>query len=215
MQHNTPTLNLRGAFVRFTLCALCLSIIPFTIFAETFVVNSTWDTHDANLEDGVCRDAHGKCTFRAALEQANYLDNATYSEPHIIDMSGLKEEVLLSLGEVPPMIHIRLVGDSDVEVIPQKAFSKPTSARFTREIFYPNPAWIETTLDLRRFNSEALSVVIIDELGYPVEEFDFEGFSNVRVSLDLSNYDSGVYWVKIKQAEDKSYLKKLTVVNYY
>ena len=215
MQHSAPSIMYWGTFVRTSLCASFLFLFSLTLFAETFVVNSAWDTHDVDLNDGICMDAYGKCTFRAALEQANYLDDATYSEPHIIDMSTLKEEVLLSLGEVPPMIHIRLVGDSNLEVVRQDATSAPGSSKFSREIFYPNPAWIETTLDLRQFNSEALSVVIIDELGYPVEEFDFEGFSNVRVSLDLSNYDNGIYWVKIRQAENKSYLKQLIVYNGY
>ncbi|PYS23626.1 MAG: hypothetical protein DMF72_08740 [Acidobacteria bacterium] len=36
-----------------------------------FVVNSTADTDDANEGDGICADAGGKCTLRAAIEEAN------------------------------------------------------------------------------------------------------------------------------------------------
>jgi hypothetical protein len=39
--------------------------------AAEFVVNVTTDAHDQALGDGLCRDATGHCTLRAALEQAN------------------------------------------------------------------------------------------------------------------------------------------------
>jgi len=37
---------------------------------ETFTVNTTADAHDAHPGDGVCADAAGQCTLRAALEEA-------------------------------------------------------------------------------------------------------------------------------------------------
>src|ERR1700730_7424117 len=36
----------------------------------TFTVNTTADAHDAHPGDGICADAAGKCTLRAALEKA-------------------------------------------------------------------------------------------------------------------------------------------------
>ena len=39
--------------------------------AETYVVDSTGDGADAHTSDGVCEDASGDCTLRAAIEQAN------------------------------------------------------------------------------------------------------------------------------------------------
>ncbi|MBV9925252.1 MAG: DUF4214 domain-containing protein [Acidobacteria bacterium] len=39
--------------------------------AGSFTVNSNGDGSDANTADGVCDDGTGKCTFRAAIEQAN------------------------------------------------------------------------------------------------------------------------------------------------
>lgn len=38
---------------------------------ETFVVDSTEDTGDGKLGDGVCDDGTGDCTLRAAIEEAN------------------------------------------------------------------------------------------------------------------------------------------------
>lgn len=39
--------------------------------ANVFTVNSTGDTPDANIGNGVCDDGAGNCTLRAAIEQAN------------------------------------------------------------------------------------------------------------------------------------------------
>ena len=39
--------------------------------AANFTVNSTADTHDANLADPACATAAGTCTLRAAVDQAN------------------------------------------------------------------------------------------------------------------------------------------------
>jgi CSLREA domain-containing protein len=44
--------------------------------ASTYLVNSTKDTPDADPADGVCADADGKCTLRAAIMQANFSSDA-------------------------------------------------------------------------------------------------------------------------------------------
>ncbi|MCS6803726.1 MAG: hypothetical protein NZ823_01110, partial [Blastocatellia bacterium] len=49
-------------------------ITPAVLLTEpqaTFVVTSTGDGADSNLADGVCDDGTGRCTLRAAIEQAN------------------------------------------------------------------------------------------------------------------------------------------------
>src|SRR5690242_21753792 len=42
----------------------------------TYVVNSTADSSDADQADGVCADALGRCTLRAAIMQANFVTGA-------------------------------------------------------------------------------------------------------------------------------------------
>jgi len=37
----------------------------------TFVVNSTVDAPDVNPGDGICADANGNCTLRAAIQEGN------------------------------------------------------------------------------------------------------------------------------------------------
>jgi len=46
------------------------------IQAAEFQVNIYADSHDADLSDGICADAQGECTLRAAVEQSNSLPGA-------------------------------------------------------------------------------------------------------------------------------------------
>lgn len=50
-----------------------ISIFITVLFSQTtFTVTSTGDGADSHLSDGICNDGFGECTFRAAIEQANY-----------------------------------------------------------------------------------------------------------------------------------------------
>lgn len=44
---------------------------------RTFAVDVATDTDDANADDGLCLDANGACSLRAAVEQANALSGTT------------------------------------------------------------------------------------------------------------------------------------------
>ena len=47
------------------------SLDPTFSFGTTFTVNSTGDGSDSSTSDGACNDGNGKCTLRAAIQQAN------------------------------------------------------------------------------------------------------------------------------------------------
>lgn len=69
---------LSGARQRKRLCCLVVcGILQLTIglpgHAATFIVNSTADTSDDNPGNGICADADGDCTLRAAIQEANAL----------------------------------------------------------------------------------------------------------------------------------------------
>ncbi len=75
--------------------------------AATFTVNSTGDTPDVDLGDGICADASGMCTLRAAIMQANALGGTNVidlsqindpNNPIILTISGTDETVEGSLG---------------------------------------------------------------------------------------------------------------------
>ncbi len=55
--------------------------------AATFVVNSTADTVDAHPGDGVCADANGACTLRAAVMESN----ADTAGPNTIDLTQISD----------------------------------------------------------------------------------------------------------------------------
>ena len=63
-------------FVALVMPALLLLLLWGAVpaSAATFTVDDTADTHDADVEDGLCADTAGACTLRAAVEQANALD---------------------------------------------------------------------------------------------------------------------------------------------
>ncbi|MFL6285636.1 MAG: Calx-beta domain-containing protein [Pyrinomonadaceae bacterium] len=59
-------------------CAMVVAFLPIlsspltpTASASNFTVNSLADTPDALTSDGICADAGGACTLRAAIQQAN------------------------------------------------------------------------------------------------------------------------------------------------
>lgn len=64
--------------------------------AATFTVNATADAHDAKLGDHRCAAVSGKCTLRAAIEEAN-----AGADPDIIgfQLAG-GSTITLSLGQL-------------------------------------------------------------------------------------------------------------------
>ncbi|QDU65876.1 CSLREA domain-containing protein [Engelhardtia mirabilis] len=52
--------------------AAVLALLPASAFAQ-FTVNTTADTPDANPGDGICADAAGNCSLRAAIQESNAL----------------------------------------------------------------------------------------------------------------------------------------------
>ena len=47
------------------------------LYASPWQVNAVYDAPDADTTDGICADAQGMCTLRAAVEQANAADGTT------------------------------------------------------------------------------------------------------------------------------------------
>jgi uncharacterized repeat protein (TIGR01451 family)/CSLREA domain-containing protein len=71
--------NYRGPFVLLLLLAAALAS---PAWATTFVVNTTSDTVDANLGNGICADAGGDCSLRAAIMEAGYFAGG----PHTVSI---------------------------------------------------------------------------------------------------------------------------------
>ncbi len=71
---------------------ITLLLICSPVSAATFSVNSTLDTVDANIGDGICATSQGACTLRAAIQEANatlVADTITLPDGHYsINISG-------------------------------------------------------------------------------------------------------------------------------
>lgn len=80
----------------FAFFGLVLFFCAATAHAAVFGVNSNSDTNDAFIGDGVCGDAAGNCTLRAAGQEANALTGADT----VNFQSSGTTAVTLSLGEI-------------------------------------------------------------------------------------------------------------------
>ena len=74
MKRNYALCKVIGLLFVLSLCFLMS--LPPSVYAATFTVNNTTDTVDANPGDGVCSDASGNCTLRAAIMETNALTGA-------------------------------------------------------------------------------------------------------------------------------------------
>ncbi|MBK9216908.1 MAG: hypothetical protein IPM59_15170 [Chloracidobacterium sp.] len=81
-----------------------------TVFGQNkgtvITVNDIGDSHDAAPGDGLCRDAIGKCTLRAALEEAN----ATTATDAIIFDVPVPAVITLTIGELLVTNQIGIFG---------------------------------------------------------------------------------------------------------
>ena len=80
------------------------------LFAQTngllFTVNDVADTADASVGDGICADAVGRCTLRAAVEESN----ATAARDAIIFNLPQPSIINLTLGELTINYSLDIVG---------------------------------------------------------------------------------------------------------
>jgi hypothetical protein len=65
-----PSLRLRLSILALVVLA-CTLALPASALAEDFVIDSTGDQADAELEMNGCQTSGGKCTLRAAIEESN------------------------------------------------------------------------------------------------------------------------------------------------
>jgi uncharacterized repeat protein (TIGR01451 family) len=105
-----------------------ITLVP-EAHAATFDVNDTGDVGDANPGDGVCDDGSGKCTLRAAIEEANALAGSDTINLHAPGPYNL------TAGELTVSSEISLNGNGE-------SISAGGSARvfYVTGIFHPDGA---------------------------------------------------------------------------
>lgn len=95
------------------LWVLCAGIMSETVCAAQFTVDSLTDTLDSMAGDGLCADAAGACSLRAAIQEANALGGAdsVLLGPgiHVIERTGTLENLGAS-GDLDILSEIDLAG---------------------------------------------------------------------------------------------------------
>jgi hypothetical protein len=97
--------------------SLCvIAILVFSVFAASearsqvfgrlLTVNDSGDSNDARPGDGLCLDAAGKCTIRAAIEEANSAPNQDVIVFDLLELSIID----LSLGELSINSNLYIIG---------------------------------------------------------------------------------------------------------
>lgn len=150
-----------------------------------FTVNHTGDTNDANVGDGTCSDSNGKCTLRAAIQEANndnYQDGINFAVP-------LPSTIELTLGELTVTSNTYIAGPGARNLTIQRSTVAGTP-NFRVFNFVPN---IGSLLVLRGLKIRNGSVPDSDGGGIYI------GSSNVITLIDLvvtgnsANRGGGIY----------------------
>ena len=137
-------------------------------FGPLFTVNSTADTVDVNVGDGVCADSNGQCTLRAAIEESNYEPAATISSINLIIFALPDPAVInLTLGELNITAGTWIFGTGARRLTVQRS-SAPGTPNFRIFRVSSSGVGVEITrLTIRNGNagSENGGGILVDETG--------------------------------------------------
>ena len=100
---------------------------------KLFTVNDSGDSNDTNISDYICADANGKCTLRAAIQQAG-ISNALHG---ISFGLALPATIELTLGELRVTSNVYIVGPGARKLTVQRSTAAGTP-NFRVFNFVPN-----------------------------------------------------------------------------
>jgi len=168
-------------------------ILTFLFFSTTAVyaqsgklhtVNDTADTNDANAGDGICADAGGKCTLRAAIQEAN-TDNI---QDVVIFAIPFPATINLTLGELNIASNIYIAGPGARNLTVQRSAAAGT-ADFRVFHVFPN---VGTLIVFRALKISNGKVPNGAGGGIYIEGGSFVGMFDLAVSGNLANRGGGI-----------------------
>ena len=77
---------------------------------------------------------------------------------------------------------------------------------------FPNPANDYVEVDLSKFNNETVSVYLYNAFGQKVDFQDIQKGKAATVRFDVSNQQSGSYWVRVTAQGKRDVMKKVQIV---
>jgi CSLREA domain-containing protein len=125
------------------------SIFLFLFFApiaamsqgKLFTVNDIGDTNDQSVGDSICADSNGKCTLRAAIQEANsstFQDGINFALP-------MPSTIDLTLGELVISSSVYIAGPGARNLTVERSFAAGTSQFRILRVRYPGNS-IPTTI---------------------------------------------------------------------
>ncbi len=87
--------------------------------AATFTVDSTADTSDVNLGNGICADLSGLCTLRAAVQETNALagSDSIVLDTNTYTLTGLSGEDLAVFGDLDILDDLTITGTGTTNTV--------------------------------------------------------------------------------------------------
>ncbi len=150
-----------------------------------FTVNHVGDTNDANVGDGVCADSNGKCTLRAAIQEANndnYLDGINFALP-------IPSTIDLTLGELTVTSNTYIAGPGARNLTIQRSMAAATP-NFRVFNYIPN---IGSLLTLRGLKIKNGKVPDGDGGGIYIGSSNIITLSDIVVTGNSANRGGGIY----------------------
>ena len=115
--------NSKSLTVIITLLLLFFVVNVSAQSGKLFTVNDVADTHDANVGDTLCADANGKCTLRAAVEEAT----ATAAQDAVNFALPVPSTINLTLGELTISTSLYIVGPGARKLTVQRSSATGTA----------------------------------------------------------------------------------------
>lgn len=103
-----------------------------------------------------------------------------------------------------------LFGDSPEEIAysrSEEEASTPSQAL----VIFPNPASETVNVNLTAYLGESIQLVLQDQLGRQVYEQSIEGVSNFRHTIEVGNWDEGIYFLSVIQPNALPLSQKLVI----
>ncbi len=151
---------------------------------KLFTVDDIGDTHDSNVGDTFCADANGKCTLRAAIEEANanvYEDAVNFALPNLSTIN-------LTLGELQITSDIYIIGPGARKLTVQRSPAAGT-ADFRIFHIFPNVA---SFLTIRGFKISNGKLPDGSGGGIYNEEGNFVRLSDLVITGNSANRGGGI-----------------------
>ena len=162
--------------------------------SDTYVVNSTADTSDGDLTDGMCLDLNGNCTLRAAIMQANFTTGPqTITLPagvYLLNRTGYDDAALLGDLDIFDRVTIQGAGSNTTIIDGNGAITNDRVFQIINNI----SGTVSVSLSgMTIRNGRAMTVTANTDTGGAISTNASLTLSDVRIEGNTAYQGGGVY----------------------